>query len=381
MPVKPRKTPKKPPILSHEFVIQNHADIISCVMVLFVFGIIVPITSSVCYTFVAAQYANEIAPRVVAYGTGVKDLCTIFFYTLVCIILHAVLQEYVLDKISKKLHLSKIKTSMFNESGQLLVFCLISIVWAGDLIIKDDLLLNIRTIWQDYPHLNMPFMLKFFFIIQISYWIHCFPELYLSKAKREEIPAKVKLATINLIYVSALYFLNFNRVGILLMFLHYLSDGFYHFAILFDIVDKEEKNSKISSLVSDIVFALSRISTIVLSLVTFVFGLSSTEKPAEEVQDGDYNTLPIRLSAFGLISALQVYRFLFFFRNHVSQLKEIKLPIGSLLKQQQQQTSSETELEDEPKYTKRQNRKKESHLPEVDQNLKRTTRSKKLKAK
>jgi translocating chain-associated membrane protein 1 len=40
MVAKPRKTSSKnPPILSHEFVIQNHADIVSCVAMVFVVGL------------------------------------------------------------------------------------------------------------------------------------------------------------------------------------------------------------------------------------------------------------------------------------------------------------------------------------------------------
>ncbi len=40
MVVKPRKSSSKnPPIFSHEFVIQNHADIVSCVAMLFVVGL------------------------------------------------------------------------------------------------------------------------------------------------------------------------------------------------------------------------------------------------------------------------------------------------------------------------------------------------------
>lgn len=39
-----RKSNKKPPVFSHEFVIQNHADIVSCVMVVFVFGMVVPVS-------------------------------------------------------------------------------------------------------------------------------------------------------------------------------------------------------------------------------------------------------------------------------------------------------------------------------------------------
>lgn len=41
MVVKPtrKSSNKNPPILSHEFVIQNHADIVSCVAMLFVVGL------------------------------------------------------------------------------------------------------------------------------------------------------------------------------------------------------------------------------------------------------------------------------------------------------------------------------------------------------
>ncbi len=52
MVVKPRKTSSKnPPILSHEFVIQNHADIVSCVAMLFVIGLMVQVCPcSCCYS-------------------------------------------------------------------------------------------------------------------------------------------------------------------------------------------------------------------------------------------------------------------------------------------------------------------------------------------
>lgn len=46
MGVKPaigRKPNKSPPILSHEFVIQNHADIVSCVVMVFLVGLMVQV--------------------------------------------------------------------------------------------------------------------------------------------------------------------------------------------------------------------------------------------------------------------------------------------------------------------------------------------------
>ena len=31
------------------------------------------------------------------YTNGMKDLFTVFFYLLICIVIHAVIQEYILD--------------------------------------------------------------------------------------------------------------------------------------------------------------------------------------------------------------------------------------------------------------------------------------------
>lgn len=47
MAIKPgigRKSNKNPPILSHEFVIQNHADIVSCVAMVFVVGLMLQVS-------------------------------------------------------------------------------------------------------------------------------------------------------------------------------------------------------------------------------------------------------------------------------------------------------------------------------------------------
>lgn len=44
MALKGRKSSSKnPPILSHEFVIQNHADIVSCIAMVFVIGLMVQV--------------------------------------------------------------------------------------------------------------------------------------------------------------------------------------------------------------------------------------------------------------------------------------------------------------------------------------------------
>lgn len=49
MGVKPaigRKSNKNPPIFSHEFIIQNHADIVSCVVMVFLVGLMVQVRNN-----------------------------------------------------------------------------------------------------------------------------------------------------------------------------------------------------------------------------------------------------------------------------------------------------------------------------------------------
>lgn len=58
------------------------------------------LTSPVSSLFVALQYVQNPGQNqsvLQTYGTGLKDLCAIFFYFLICIIFHAIIQEYVLD--------------------------------------------------------------------------------------------------------------------------------------------------------------------------------------------------------------------------------------------------------------------------------------------
>lgn len=61
------------------------------------------VTSPLAYMFIAVHHnvsseqpvpgVSE-APR---YTYGYKDLCAVFFYFLICIVMHAIIQEYVLD--------------------------------------------------------------------------------------------------------------------------------------------------------------------------------------------------------------------------------------------------------------------------------------------
>lgn len=111
------------------------------------------------------------------------------------------------QKLNRKLHLSRTKTSKFNESGQLLTFYLISAAWGIEIFRRENFLHTFQSTWKEYPHAELTYLTKFFFIIQISYWIHNFPELYFQKIKKEEWRRRITYSLIYLVAFSAAYLL------------------------------------------------------------------------------------------------------------------------------------------------------------------------------
>ena len=241
------------------------------------------------------------------YTAGLKDIPAVFFYLLISVVMHAIIQEYLLDKVNKKLHLSKVKYNKFNESGQLLAFYLVSLVWGGDLIMRENLL-NVASIWEGYPHNNMTFLLKFFFIIQISYWLHIFPELYFQKTKKEDMPPKIQYAVLYLGFIVASYVFRFTRLALVLMVIHYASEAMFHICRILAYSEKTSISNKLFKL-GDLMFVLARLSSVILSVLTFWFGLSKVPAEQQEINfsTGNFNTGLIRLNCLVAVCLLQAW--------------------------------------------------------------------------
>jgi len=324
------KSKKNPPVLSHEFVIQNHADIVACVAMVFVVGLMFQVSSPMASVFIALHHnvtvPVEIQPGVFQdatfYTLGLKDIPAVFFYTLISIVMHAIIQEYLLDKVNKKLHLSKIKHAKFNESGQLLAFYLVSLVWGGDIILKENLF-NIASLWEGYPHSNMTFLFKFFFVTQISYWLHVFPELYFEKTKKEDMPPKIQYASLYLVFTLAAYFLRLTRVALVLLVVHYLAEALYHTCRLIAYADKKSISSKLFKL-GDILFVVARLASVILGVLTFWHGLAKAalEEQVVDLAGGNFNTPLVRLNALVAVCLLQAWLMWNFIMFQVKRMRE-----------------------------------------------------------
>ncbi|MEQ2225627.1 Translocating chain-associated membrane protein 1-like 1, partial [Ilyodon furcidens] len=293
-----KKTNKNPPVLSHEFVIQNHADIVSCVAMVFLLGLMFEVTSKFAVLFITVQYNVTIStnegPEETAvnhFHHGIKDLATVFFYMLVAIIMHAIIQEYVLDKINRKKHFSKTKHSKFNESGQLSAFYLFSFAWGANILLSENFLSNPVALWEGYPHTLMPFQMKFFYICQLGYWLHALPELYFQKAKKEDIPRQLVYIFLYLVHIAGAYILNLNRLGLVLLVLHYFVELLFHVSRL---IYFSNENRQMGFTIWAVLYVIGRLLTLSLSVLTVGFGLSTVENQAFDLAAGNFNIFFVR---------------------------------------------------------------------------------------
>ncbi|XP_053688366.1 translocating chain-associated membrane protein 1 [Sabethes cyaneus] len=356
MAIKPgigrKSSTKNPPFLSHEFVIQNHADIVSCFAMIFVVGLMLQATNSLASIFIALHHNVSGADpshenpqgEPYFYTSGWKDGCAVFFYTLICIIMHAILQEYALDKISKKLHLSKFKLSRFNESGQLVVFYALSFLWGFDVIVREQYLGNMAKLWEGYPDHPMVFLHKLFFVIQLAYYLHMLPELYFQKVKKDEQKPKIQHALGGFFLIATAYFLGFQRIALVLLTLHYFCEFIAHSLQLVNIFDKDEKFVRLR-LVHNVVFILTRFATMVLAFLTLFYGINEVSQMK-------------RSFMLATIFGLQGYLIFDFIWNVLRSKRE-----RSAEHSERQAKAAAVKSEKSKK-----ERKKESDLPEADQN-------------
>ncbi|XP_009993902.1 PREDICTED: translocating chain-associated membrane protein 1 [Chaetura pelagica] len=269
------------------------------------------ITAKAAVIFVTLQYnvtipatEEQSAETVSLYHYGIKDLATIFFYMLVAIIIHAIIQEYVLDKINRKMHFSKTKHSKFNESGQLSAFYLFSCVWGTSILVSENYISDPTSLWRDYPHTLIPFQMKFFYILQLAYWFHALPELYFQKTKKEDIFRQIVYIGLYVFHIAGAYLLNLTHLGLVLLVLHYFVEFLFHISRLFYFSD--ERYQKGFSLWA-VLFVLARLLTLILSVLTFGFGLARAEDQQLNFSTGNFNILAVRISVLASICLAQAF--------------------------------------------------------------------------
>lgn len=345
---------KNPSIFSQEYLIQNHGDIACGILMILALGTVVHATSPYCTAFFGPRhnvtnfesFNSTPAPL---FNYGYKDLAMLFSYTLICITVHAIWQEYVLDKLYKKLHLSKSKNAKFFESGQLILFYAASVVWAMSLFNDEAYFRSgLEYLWRDYPYTGMSTWTKLYFIIQLAYWLHNFPELYLQKVRKEDIPARIVYTSLYLITILYAYLTRFWRISLVLLTIHYLIEIFYHLSRLAHFYATTKTGSTSARAVSvylfktwNVMFVVGRLASVVLAWLTFWFGLktSSINKISftstlasnanenngtsnETIIISNFNTPTVRLFTLVVTGVLQFWLVWNFIQFHMRRRRE-----------------------------------------------------------
>lgn len=358
--------------MSHEFVIQNHADLVSCVAMVFVLGLMFQVSSPLASVFIVLQHNVSLPVEVqpgnymdmTFYTPGIRDLPTMFFYFLIAIVVHAIIQEYVLDKVNRRLHLSKSKHNKFDESGQLVSFYVVSMMAAGDLIYREQLY-NISALWEGYPHNGMTFAFKFFFIAQIAYWLHVFPELYFQKVKKEDMTSKIQYACLYLAFIVPAYYMRFSRVCMILLFVHYAAESLFHVSRLlaFAEISAAKKVFKLG----DALFVGARLGSVILAVLTFWFGLAkaSADEQVLDFEAGNFNTSLVRLNCLIAVCVLQAYLMYTFIMSRMRRSREAASSAAADRELINSTAKAKKTMQEKAKA--RKEKKDKDALPEVDQ--------------
>uniref|UniRef100_A0A8C9QWU5 Translocation associated membrane protein 2 n=1 Tax=Scleropages formosus TaxID=113540 RepID=A0A8C9QWU5_SCLFO len=301
-----RRRTKSYPFFSQEFLIQNHADIVFCLVLFVLIGLMFEATAKTAFMFILPQYnTSTLSPEgeVSLYHYGWRDCITILFYCLITIILHAVVQEYILDKVNRRLHLSKSKNTKFNESGQLCVFHLVSSVWALYILITEGYILNLSSLWKNYPHLHLRFQVKFYYLSQLAYWLHTLPELYFQKVRKEDIPRRLQYISLYLLHIMLAYLLKQYRS------VPFSSEDVGMIKHLPALVLVCRFNLWAGS------FVVTRMVTLILLFLVVGFGLARVENQYMDWEAGSFNTLLIRMVVLLVVCLTQawlLWRFIHF---------------------------------------------------------------------
>eukprot|EP00116_Pleurobrachia_bachei_P003839 sb/3464101/ len=203
-----QKTEKDPSIFSQEYFLQNQADLMSSLCLIIMSGLLFKPTRALSAKFCFVQHNTtnltdpEIKPM---YKVGQADILVTVFYSLLCIAVHAVENEYFWEKIARRLRLSKTRLSEFMALGSTLPYH-IAIVFGAVYVMKEEgLLLDPMALLTTVPVVEMPMLMKFYWLLILSFALHQYPEMYFMRVKNEEMPNKIIGYTAFIVPMTAAY--------------------------------------------------------------------------------------------------------------------------------------------------------------------------------
>jgi len=281
-----QKTEKDPPIFSQEYFLQNQADLVSSACLIVISGLLFNSTRAFSSKFCTVQHntTNLTDPDTKPlYSTGRADICMVLFYSLMFIAVHAVENEYFWEKIGRRLHLSKTRLSEFMAQGSTMPFHLAIVVGAVYVFLQENVLLNMGNIWELTPTDEMPLLVKFYWILVISFVVHQYPEMYFMRVKSEEMPDRIIGYTAYLIPIIGAYMTGLVYPATIVLAIHCASEVLKALSDVIESSGKDELSKPLYRLWS-VTFIIARNVIAVLTVVTFFKLRSKTPDQISQIR-------------------------------------------------------------------------------------------------
>jgi len=292
------------------------------VAVFFVLGLMFQFTKNAANFFIALHYPlnqSEVnsPDDTIMHHVGPSDISTLIFYTTLIIVWHAALQEYIFDKCVRRLNLSKTRTSKFSEHGQLFAWFACNAIWGSNLCFNLGFFSSPRKLSDDWPHDLIPWEAKLFYIFQLSFWIHQYPELYLQRIRGDDMANRISYSTVYLVVTALPYSMGFWKSGLMLLNLHYVGEAFSCFQSLAVSIPALDNVYEVLSSVASGVYISVRVVSLALGLMTFHLGFA--HQPNTQ-----WNQPYVRTPLLLIVSLLQIYQMWHFLGKGVRKWRENK---------------------------------------------------------
>lgn len=151
-------------------------------------------------------------------------------------------------------------------------------------------------------------------MLPMAYWLHCFPELYFMKTRKEEYPPKVTMYMMYLVFILPTYIMSGSQIALLLLTIHYVPEAIFHATRLVHCAGKQDL-ARHGFLFWAVSFVLARLATISLTILIIGFGMVKAEVQYIDYPSGNYNTQFIRwmwVAAIVLNQAWMAWNFIVF---------------------------------------------------------------------
>merc|ERR1711988_1163588 len=151
------------------------------------------------------------------------------------------------------------------------------------------------------------------------------------------------------------------------------AEAVFHLCRLLAYAEKTSISSKLFKL-GDLLFVLARLSSVILAVLTFWFGLSKVpaEQQVLDIPAGNFNTGLLRLNCLVAVCLLQAWMMWNWIMFQVKRMREAKNTSFTSSSSSASKTRKTEQEKAKARKLRKEQEDRESDLPEVDQDAKKS---------